>query len=77
MDNFLQLHQDTLVGVLVSLTILIVIALVGYAFIRCWCTRLHQLCGAGNRDIEINEGVNGHEKADNTGIVFKGKAKSS
>ena len=76
MDNFLQLPENTLVGVLVGVTILIVIALIGYAFTKCWCKKLHQICGVDNMDIEMNERINGQEEAANPGLVFKGEAKT-
>ena len=74
MDNFLQLHENTLVGVLIGVTMLIVTALIFYAFAKCWCKKLHQVCGVDNVDIEMNGRNNVEEEGVNPGLVFRGEA---
>ena len=49
MDKFLVLHQSTMVGMMVGILVLGAIALTVYACEGCWCSRLHQACGARAR----------------------------
>ena len=55
MDNFLVLHQSTMVGMMVGMLVLGAIALTLYACGRCWCSRLHQACGARARETDNDE----------------------
>ena len=55
MDSFLVLHQSTLVGMVVGMLVLGAIALTLYAFGKCWCSRLHQICGGRDRENNSEE----------------------
>ena len=55
MDSFLVLHQSTMVGMMVGMLVLGAIALTLYACGRCWCSKLHQICGARAREMDNDE----------------------
>ena len=57
MDSFLVLHQSTLVGIVVRMLVLGAIALAAYAFAKCWCSRLHRMCGDRVREDSSSEEV--------------------
>ena len=44
-NAFIQVHQGTMVGMTVGILVTIIIALLLYGFGRCWCARIHRLCG--------------------------------
>ncbi len=50
MDGFLQIHEGTLVGLVVVVVVMMVITLVLYGFGRCWCGRIHRMCGGTVED---------------------------
>ena len=56
-NSFIQIHQGTMVGMTLGLVVVIIIALVLYAFGRCWCWRIHRWCGEDgaqtNADMEM------------------------
>ena len=56
MDSFLMLHESTLVGVVVGMLVMMTIALTLYAFGKCWCARIHQVCGgsSGSNSEEVD-----------------------
>ena len=37
MDSFLQIHEGTLVGVMIGVMVMTAISLILYCFSKCWC----------------------------------------
>ena len=50
MDSFMMLHESTLIGVVVGMLVMVTIALTLYTFGKCWCSRLHRVCGGTRED---------------------------
>ena len=48
-SNFLAIHQSTLVGMVTVMVILVIIGIMMYACLVCWCRRIHEMCGATNQ----------------------------
>ena len=71
MDAFLQIHEGTIIRVVIGVLVMLAIALVLYGFGRCWCARLHKLCGETdeNADNEINRMELG--KGETRGVMIK------
>ena len=72
MDGFLQIHEGTLVGLVVVVVVVMIITLVLYGFSCCWCGRIHRMCGGtvedNNRETtDMMEQGKGAEKK----IMFK------
>ena len=61
MDAFLQIHEGTLIGMVVGVLVMLAIALLLYGFGRCWCAKIHQLCGGAteNNSDEIDRAEKG------------------
>ena len=43
--SFIQLHQQTVVGMTLVIIVVVIIAIVIYAFKQCWCLHIHRWCG--------------------------------
>ena len=71
MENFLQIHQGTLVGLVVVVVAVVVIMLLIYGFSRCWCSRIHKMCGATNEDNNDDTSKMEEGKCAEKRIMFK------
>ena len=69
--SFIQLHQQTVVGMTLVIVVMIIIALVLYAFKQCWCVHIHRWCGEGETQLNnmemgrVNSRVNSNMCLDN------------
>ena len=59
MENFLVIHQSTMVGMIVVMAILGVVGITLYACGVCWCKLIHHMCGGSrqshNEEMEMAE----------------------
>ena len=53
--SFIQLHQQTVVGMTLVIVVVIIIAIVIYAFKQCWCLHIHRWCGEGETQLNSME----------------------
>ena len=75
MDSFLHLHENTLVRVMIGVVMFVITALIFYGFVKCWCHKLHQVCGEAEIiDNEMDDMDKGEEGRVNTWVVFKREA---
>ena len=75
MDSFLHLHENTLIGVMLGVTMFVILALILYGFAKYWCRKLHQVCGEAEiMDNKMNNMNKVEQGKANKGLVFKGAA---
>ena len=77
MDAFIQIHEGTMIGMTVGIVVTITISLLLYGFGRCWCAKIHRLCGEArnynSNNIEMDDDINTESEANKTNEMDRAK----